>query len=404
MDESRTDLEWPLNKDEENFLFKMFITADMDLNNDVGNNTTILMSVIKYERQYMEDFNIINPVKILIENGADPNKTNNNHLNSLHMAALNHRSSVNMFIAILESGIDPNIKDLDGDTALHILFNTETEHYNLRTKIKLLIERGADLNLFNDDLETPFYCYMIYGQSDTMLNFYDIMDYLIENGANIDLIDINGETYLHQLININHNEIDNPLMITTYIDYLLKKNANPNILNNAGYSPLQRAIMHLGDELPQFDDNITKYIIKNLLKYGANPDVIREDGWTSLMITNDLDVIRMLVNANADTSIKNDDDEDVFDLIQEELDNSSDPNLINILNTKKDILESAKITQDTITKTRNRDNTVRTLNTLNRTGRSNIFNRANIANRVGLNLYGIGIHGGRNKYLLSYKK
>ena len=79
MDESRMDLEWPLNKAEENFLFEMFMLTDMDLNNDLGSNTTILMNVIKHETHYMKDYNIINPVKILIENGADPNKTNNNH-------------------------------------------------------------------------------------------------------------------------------------------------------------------------------------------------------------------------------------------------------------------------------------------------------------------------------------
>ena len=73
---------------------------------------------------------------------------NNDGLNALHFAAISGMD--NSVIYLLNMGLDPNIQDINGNTALHYAVK-----YNQIRIIKKLIQNGADKNILNKNKVSP---------------------------------------------------------------------------------------------------------------------------------------------------------------------------------------------------------------------------------------------------------
>ena len=85
-------------------------------------------------------------VKLLLENGADINSRHKIfRYTPLHSACL--KNNLILVYFLLENGADPNIKQNQGNTPLHMSFELDV--------IKLLIEYGADINLTNNNNKKP---------------------------------------------------------------------------------------------------------------------------------------------------------------------------------------------------------------------------------------------------------
>ena len=78
----------------------------------------------------------------------DISSTNNDQLNALHFAAISGMD--NSVIYLLHLGLDPNIQDIHGNTALHYAVK-----YNQIRIIKKLIQNGADKNILNKNKISP---------------------------------------------------------------------------------------------------------------------------------------------------------------------------------------------------------------------------------------------------------
>jgi hypothetical protein len=122
-------------------------------------------------------------VRLLLEKGADPNVYITTNLgvpqafqvgdSVTHMVS---RSSFPYFADVFEFGGDPNLpcktKLREGMTPI---FSVITAGYDKKNRIKILLQKGADINSNTDT--TPFI------QAITWGGQYDIAMYLIENGA-----------------------------------------------------------------------------------------------------------------------------------------------------------------------------------------------------------------------------
>jgi ankyrin repeat protein len=170
----------------------------------------------------------------------------------LHKAVNNNE--INFIKFLLKAGVDINITDNYGNTPI-TMFPIVGDDYiadHLET-LKFLITSGANINSK--------------GESGTILTqatksgAVQIARFLIEHGANINVMDINGNTPLHHAVDKGHSDI---------VRLLLDNHADI-IKNNWGYTPLDFAKEN-GDE--NGDENI----VEMLREYVENIPQIKEPG------------------------------------------------------------------------------------------------------------------------------
>ena len=106
-------------------------------------------------------------------------------LNSINMDLFDSakHGDVTTLIRLLDGGADINQKD--NMTALHVA--SMNDRLNI---VKVLIQRGADVNCRTGSGSTPLMLASRYG-------YLDIVKELLSNGANINLLNNNSQTALH---------------------------------------------------------------------------------------------------------------------------------------------------------------------------------------------------------------
>ncbi len=196
-------------------------------------------------------------LQYLVAKGADFHKATSGGENPLTIAAEHNHANIVTFL--LDKGEDINYKESNyGKSALH----HAAEHNNVGL-IKKLLKRKADISLRDKKNNTPFTSAVFYNKTDAIEFLlkkgadanekgqygqpaivlavqsaesmqYDIseknkktVDILLQNGANINAQDSDGNTCL-----IHAAQDGNYAMV----QYLLKKGANPGIQNNNGYT------------------------------------------------------------------------------------------------------------------------------------------------------------------------
>ncbi|WOG97652.1 hypothetical protein DCAR_0416993 [Daucus carota subsp. sativus] len=123
------------------------------------------------------------------------------------------------------------------------------------------------------------------------------MDRLLEEGLNIDLVDKDGLTALHQAI-IGKKE--------AVISHLLRKGANLHAKDLDGATPLHYAVQ-VG----------AVQTVKLLIKHGVDVNVTDNEGWTPLHVaiqSRNRDIAKLLLVNGADKNITNKDGKTPLDL------------------------------------------------------------------------------------------
>ncbi|TVS84483.1 hypothetical protein COM43_004760, partial [Wolbachia pipientis] len=166
----------------------------------------------------------------------------------------------------------------DGNTVLHLAAYLSDEK-----AIKLLIEKGAEINIENNNGDRPLHLAAFYGKVENV-------KVLIEGGANVNAMDDGGYTALHSASLMSCEKT---------VRELIKAGSNVNTGNYIGRTPLHsavfmreignvRAILEAGGDVNARDHEgytplhiacktgakgrITKEIIKELVKAGAKVD------------------------------------------------------------------------------------------------------------------------------------
>ena len=161
----------------------------------------------------------------------------------LHCAAASlHSTNSNL---LLERGIDPNVQDSQGKTALHLVV-PQKDGVNLA---RLLVARGARVDIRDTKGLTPL-----------MLANAESIKLLADKGADLALQDPDGNTPLHWAA---HRKAVDAAALLLYLG------ASPAVQNSAGKTPLHTSV-----------ENRDPAMTELFLRAGANPDTPDAGGLT----------------------------------------------------------------------------------------------------------------------------
>ena len=170
------------------------------------------------------------------------------------------RGESSVALSLIESGVDLNSQDKNGNSPLH--WASSFRRYEYIDIVLALIKKGADLNIQNRHGSTPLHLSCRHGQKDIALT-------LIEKGADLNSQDEDGNSPLH--LASGYNSWYSRYKQTTDIALtLIIAGADLNIQNNFGNTPLHRASRY-GNK------NIALALIEN----GADIEIENSLGYTA---------------------------------------------------------------------------------------------------------------------------
>ena len=207
---------------------------------------------------------------------------------------------------LVQSGAEVDARDKSGNTALGIAISK-----GRRNEAMLLLKHGADIDQQNNAGMTPLMkavnFYDMFSDDDPIPDLeyiqrraYILADLLVENGAMIDIQNINKRTAL-MLACMNQD--------ANTVRLLLSHGASVNLQDTNWRSALMFA-SEVGDQKS----------VRLLLECGAEIDMLDTKGYTALMLAcmNKHDsVADILVEYKADTSLKSHEGKTVFDIAAE---------------------------------------------------------------------------------------
>ncbi|MCP5062773.1 MAG: hypothetical protein GY936_09940 [Ignavibacteriae bacterium] len=311
----------------------------------------------------------LNIVKLFIDKGADPNLQNNTSSQSTPLMMATNDETIEIARHLIRSGADINLQDKNGDPAIH--WSAYSGEIDLT---KLLLDKGAKTNLKSIHADGVMQVALKEWQDSivTLLIEYD-KGIIIVNQKNKPLIDAvrkndiqSVEKYLNKKNSNTIDEAGTSLLIIAskngYINIvklLLQNGANINAMNLAGHTALNKAVWLKKNRIAKYlieqgaDINKTdKHFIlpplvaavrsnnlelgKILLKSGANINTQNGiDNFTPIIwaaIYENIDFVKLLLQYKPDLSIVSKyDNKDIFEL-------TSNQKILNLLTEYENML------------------------------------------------------------------
>ena len=233
--------------------------------------------------------------KILINKNADINLKDKKNNTALDFALLTNNSEIAKILINKEILINDYLKTLNETTStcnleiFKMLLDKRKDDtiFNYKSIYKTAIENDCDL-IFSEINKKDI------NDIDTLLNYsiekssFKIVKYLIDKGANVNLVYKNGTTPL--LIASKKSNIN-------ILKLLIEKGSKINIKDNTGATPLMIAILN-----GRFENE------KYLLARGAEVNEKDKSGYSSLAWAttyNDFNSMTLLISKGADINAKN---------------------------------------------------------------------------------------------------
>jgi len=240
-------LAMPHIKSNESLVF--FSQREMSIFDRDKNGNNAFVYAAKSGNKFMMDY--------LIHEKVDPKANKNAAIIFACIGTRNKKNDINTFIYLVEKGLSTGVTDTNKNTPLHLLSGNSQD----LELLNYFLENGAEINAKNKKGFSPLHI-SIANNKKEIINFY------LEKGADFSLTDNNENTILH--LAAERNE---PLLM----QLMLTKHIDVNALNKEGLTAL-----HI-----------------------------------SAMKSTDLEIAKLLISKGADKSIKTPFEETAYDLASE---------------------------------------------------------------------------------------
>ena len=207
---------------------------------------------------YSPYFEIPSLIEYFIQQGADINfKENISYLTALHNASINNSKEIAQLL--IHHGADINAKNCSGNTALF---------YSVKEISKEMVEFFIH-NGINVNIENFVTLYYLCGSRNM-----NIIELLVSSGININSVNKNGQTVLHEATIFSQVEL---------ASFLISHGANVNIRDNTGKTPL-----HLAGKSPN------PFLVKLFIEHGADINAKDNEGKTVIHYASEIYITQVL--------------------------------------------------------------------------------------------------------------
>ena len=132
---------------------------------------------------------------------------------------------------LLSNGVNSNAKNHRGETALHVLSRCGPDSKDSVRIARLLLERGVDVNMRDNDHDSPLHCASYNGK-------LEIVRELLNHGANASAKNKRDEVPLHQVLQGEYESQADGMRIA---QLLLDRGVDVNARDKNGATPLHLA-------------------------------------------------------------------------------------------------------------------------------------------------------------------
>jgi ankyrin repeat protein len=277
-------------------IFDLFMANGVDVNNKNYYGFTALHNAVMCGNTDV--------VRILIDNNADVNVLDNDHIKFPLLSAV-LRDDKEITNILLENGADVNLINKIGDSPLHgAVLRNNKEITNI------LLEKGADVNSINNIGDTPLII-AVKNQN------YDLVQRLTLAGADLYVQNKENETALSIAARLGNVDIVNHIINKSISEKKQKKFSDDKALLNSiayGKKELVSLFLELRIGINTRDDNGDTplflaakagniELVKSLIEKGADISICNDDGKSVLMTAigeGRMQIARMLIEfANA---------------------------------------------------------------------------------------------------------
>jgi ankyrin repeat protein len=212
-------------------------------------------------------------VELLLKSGADVNHNSSSGCTALYRAC--DYSNLVAIQLLIDNRASINTIDKNGNTPFHFIDRGYYRDGPLVEIAKLFLDKGMDINVKNNDGHTLLFT----------TNNYDLISFLVENGADASMVDNKGQNILHFKVNDNFLNIEFPDYYMDHMDenqmkiifiLLQKEELNINAFDNEGNN-----IIHLMfNNFEKYDGepiSSSSFIIQ-LIWLGTDPYLVNKEG------------------------------------------------------------------------------------------------------------------------------
>ena len=200
---------------------------------------------------------------LALHKGCNPNITNSEGYTPLHVAVKNEDSEAAV-VLLNHSQCNPNIQDLTGNTSLHMAIGQISLSSVEKVQCILQSER-CDPNVTNSEGYTPLHVAVRKEDSETAVVL------LNHSQCNPNIQDLTGNTPLHMT--------NSKISLSSVDSFLNHKNIDLNIQNIEGNTPLHEAVMR----------RVPACVVEALtLHNSCDPNIVNNAGMTPLQISGNI--------------------------------------------------------------------------------------------------------------------